>query len=406
MKLSKLIERKSLTVLGLNSATSADSLDMAVVKIGRAGAKKTIKILKHSEVKYPKSLKRKMEDIINSDIITFTEFISLNNSLGKFFGKSSKKYIDKLKNDKINIDLIASHGQTIAHFPEMININKKKQSGTLQIGALSEISVQTGKITVGNFRQTDIALGNEGAPITVEAMKQLLESENKPIIIVNIGGISNFFYFPSHDNKLIAQAGDCGPGNSLTDILTQKLYNKPFDKLGEIAKTGEISSRLLLLLIKNSQLLVNSISTGKEVYGEKLSKQILDYSKQLSLKNQDILASVGEFTAQMIAKKLIPLLKSDENLLKLYLTGGGRKNKFFIDRIEANLKGIKVEPIEKIGLCGDSIEAVSYAIMGETSIRSEPMKTVFIKGKQQKILPVLGEIVQPPVIIQPSVVMR
>ncbi|MEA1979594.1 MAG: anhydro-N-acetylmuramic acid kinase, partial [candidate division Zixibacteria bacterium] len=174
---------------------------------------------------------------------------------------------------------------------------------------------------------------------------------------------------------------------------------------GKIAKTGEISSRLLLLLIKNSQLLVNSISTGKEVYGEKLSKQILDYSKQLNLKNQDILASVGEFTAQMIAKKLIPLLKSDENLLKLYLTGGGRKNKFLIDRIEINLKGIKVEPIEKIGLCGDSIEAVSYAIMGEASIRSEPMKTVFIKGKKQKILPVLGEIVQPPVVIQPSVVM-
>ncbi|MEA1980295.1 MAG: anhydro-N-acetylmuramic acid kinase, partial [candidate division Zixibacteria bacterium] len=89
MKLSKLIERKSLTVLGLNSGTSADSLDMAVVKIGRAGAKKTIKILNHSEVKYPKNLKREIDDIINSDIVTFTEFISLNNSLGKFFGKSS-----------------------------------------------------------------------------------------------------------------------------------------------------------------------------------------------------------------------------------------------------------------------------------------------------------------------------
>ena len=406
MKLSKLTGKKNLTVLGLNSGTSADSLDMAVVKIGRAGDKKTIKILKHSETKYPQNLKKKIDEIINSETVTFTGFISLNNSLGEFYGKSSKKYIDKLQKENINIDLIASHGQTIAHFPEITNFRNKKQSGTLQIGALSEIAAQTQKVTVGNFRQADISLGNEGAPITVAAMKQVLGSIKKPVIIVNIGGISNFFYFPSLKNKLTDQAADCGPGNSLTDILTQKLYDKPFDKSGKIAKTGEISSRLLLLLIKNSQLSGNSVSTGKEVYGEKLTKQILDYSKKLNLQNQDILATVGEFTAQMITKKLFPLLKSDNNLSKLYLTGGGRKNKFFIERIEANLKDIKVEPIEKIGLCGDSVEAASYAIMGEAAIRSEPMKTVFIKGKSQKILPVLGEIVQPPVVIQPPVVMR
>lgn len=397
MNLIKLTGKRSLTILGLNSGTSADSLDMAVVKIGRSGVKKTIKILEHSETKYPKNLKKKIDEIINSETVTFTEFISLNNTLGKFYGKSSKKYIDKLKNKKINIDFIASHGQTIAHFPELIDLNNKKRSGTLQIGALNEIAAETKKVTVGNFRQADISLGNEGAPITVDALRQIIDSKKKSVIIVNIGGMSNFFYFPADKKKLAVQASDCGPGNSLSDILTQKLFGKPFDKSGKIAKTGEISSRLLLLLIKKSQLSGNKVSTGKEVYGDKLTKQILDYSKQLNLKNQDILATVGDFMAQLITKKLIPLLKLDENLSKLYLTGGGRKNKFFIERIEANLKDIKVEPIEKIGLCGDSVEAVSYAIMGEAAIRSEPLKTVFIKGKSQKILPVLGEIVQPPV---------
>ena len=58
---------------------------------------------------------------------------------------------------------------------------------------LSLFQKKIGKPVIGNFRSNDISLGGEGAPL-VPIFHKAIFSKQKKIMVVNIGGISNFTY--------------------------------------------------------------------------------------------------------------------------------------------------------------------------------------------------------------------
>ncbi len=395
MLLNKLLKRKSLIVLGINSGTSADSLDLCAVRISRTESKKNIKVLAHRNYRFPDSLRKQIHHQIHCNKITPESIIQLDNILGMFIGLKAKALTEKLRMDKITVDLIASHGQTIRHRPARIKLGQYLINGTLQIGSLDFIAAQCGKVVIGNFRQADIAVGNEGAPITTGAMKELF-SAIKPRLIINIGGISNYFYFPSEKSKNKISAADCGPGNSLCDLLAEKLFNKPFDKNGAIARKGAISQRLLSLLLSKPFFSNKQISTGREEFGLKTAGDIIDFGKSLGLSDEDLMASVAELTILGILNGVKILYENDAELDKLYLTGGGRKNTFFRERLNGYLPDIEIRLIDELGIDGDFVEAAAYAVLGEASLRSESLENYRHKDKKDVLIPILGHIVQPP----------
>lgn len=393
MLLKKLISKKNFVVLGINSGTSADGLDMAVVKISSANKKTKIKFITGKEVKYPEAIRSKIFEISESDKYDLNELIYLDNLIGKFYGQKVKAFMKYLNNQKIKIDFIASHGQTIRHLPQKVNRLKYSVNGTMQIGSPEFIAAVSGKIVVSDFRQADIASGGEGAPITTPAVAKLFSSNEEPRLIINIGGISNYFYLPQikSNKKLLAE--DCGPGNSILDILSQRLFKSKYDKNGFYAEKGTISERLLSLLLADSFYQNRLKSTGREIFGKTKVKQIIDFGRKFNLSNNDLMASAAEFTARSIALKVSQILKKDKKLKKLYLTGGGRKNIFLLKRLSHHLPDVKILPIDNLGLNGDYIEAVSYAILGWAAVTSQPMK---VDSAYKKNNPVLGSITQPP----------
>ena len=393
MSLLKLLNKKSLIVLGLNSGTSADGIDLAAVKIERSNGKVSARFIKGSARKFSPELRLKIIKLSESRSVVLKDIIDTDNRLGESFGRAARSFLKSLEKEKIEIDLIASHGQTVRHLPAS---GSKGKSGTLQIGSLEMISNITGKLTVGDFRQADIALGNEGAPITVAAMKRLFAAKNESRLILNIGGISNFFYFPKHNSGLKVKARDCGPGNSLCDLLSQKLFNRKFDHNGKTAISGRPSKKILTLIMAEPFFKGKYVSTGKEMFGESLTGKMTALAAKFSVSDSDLLSTAAELTVLSIAHVLKPIIKKDKNIEKLYLTGGGRRNKFFVSRLKKLLPGTKIEMADKLGINADYIEAAAYAVMGEAALRSEPMPTLF-SGKDQRQIAVLGKIVQPPV---------
>ena len=393
MSLLKLINKKSLIVLGLNSGTSADGIDLAAVKIERSNGKVSARFIKGSARKFSPELRQKIIKLSESQSVVMEDFIDTDNRLGESFGRAARSFLKSLEKEKINIDIIASHGQTVRHLPAP---GGNEKSGTLQIGSLEMISNITGKLTVGDFRQADIALGNEGAPITVAAMKRLFAAKNESRLILNIGGIANFFYFPKPDSGLKVKARDCGPGNSLCDLLSQKLFNRKFDHNGKIANSGRPSKKILTLIMAEPFFKGKYVSTGKEMFGQSLTSKMTALARKFSVSDSDLLSTAAELTVLSIAHGLKPIIKKDKNIAKLYLTGGGRKNKFFVSRLKELLPETKIEMADKLGINADYIEAAAYAVMGEAALRSEPLPTLFT-GKDQKQIAVLGKIVQPPV---------
>jgi anhydro-N-acetylmuramic acid kinase len=178
--------------------------------------------------------------------------------------------------------------------------------------------------------------------------------------------------------------------------MSQKLFRKKFDAHGRIASNGTPSKRILTLLLADFAFKNKSNSTGRESFGQPFAQRIISLGRKFRLSHSDLISTAAELTVAAIVSKVKPLLAQDPSLSKLYLTGGGRKNRFFVKRLSETLKGTKILNADSLGLNADYIEAASYAVMGEAALRGEPLKTVFDFKQRHNQKPVLGKIVQPP----------
>ncbi len=391
--LRELIKRKQLTVLGLNSGTSADGLDLAAVQLDFTKTRPKIKYFYGKTVAYPKDLSLKIDAAINNRLQSIDDLVLLDRRLGVFFGEQAARIIRLLKARNIKIDLVASHGQTVRHLPGKFIYKGKKQSATLQLGHPESIAEATGLVTVADFRQADIAMGGEGAPVTTGAMSLLFSNKKESRLLINIGGIANYFLFPAGNRFDQIKARDCGPGNSLIDILTRQLFGKKYDADGKLAARGEISWRLLSLLLSDKFLKGQfGVSTGRERFGEKFAGKILRYAGKLHLKREDILATVTELTAVSIAKNIGADI-IHHKIENIHLFGGGWKNRYLMARLKSNLPDVNLIAVDKLGFNPDYLEAVCYAIMGGLTIRSIITGLPNVTGTGGRAI--AGKIVQP-----------
>ena len=397
MSFTRLLDKKSLVFLGLNSGTSADGLDLAVVRISRRGRGTKIDYIDGTTRKYPPNIREAILTLTDASSLNLDEFLYLDNLLGEFYGRAAKQFVQRLENEGVRVNAIASHGQTVRHLPAKKTYLGKKLNASLQIGSLSHIATVTGLTTIGDFRQADIALGGEGAPVTTMAMRQLFGTTKESRLIVNIGGISNYFYF-GPAKKTTSLAADCGPGNSLSDILSHKLHKKSFDQNGRKAAQGEASERLLSLLFAEPFFTLKQRSTGREAFGPALVERMIGFATEFGLSPVDLLATAAEFTTRSIAMAVWPVLCSDESLTKLYLTGGGRKNTFFASRLGHHLPDVTVHSIDSLGIDGDLVEASCFAVMGEMALRGIASDDGAVSRRGERAAPIRGQIVQPPVV--------
>lgn len=395
MSLARLIRKQTLTVLGLNSGTSADGVDLALLSISRSARQPRVRFLTGAERRFPRALKTRILALANTDSPTFSDLLTLDTALGEFFGRTAAAFVKKCGH---RVDLVVSHGQTVRHLPRQISGSGKQTSASLQLGHIDRIAARTGCVTVGNLRQADLAVDGEGAPITVAAMARLFADKNQSRLIVNIGGIANYFFLPAGGRFAQTVAADCGPGNMLIDALTTRLYQKPYDRNGALARRGSISEPIVKdLLSYVTRVRRGRRSAGREEFGEPLLHHLLTLGNQHALSDSDLIAAASELTVRAIARAITPFLRYRPAPTKLYLTGGGAHNKFLRDRLSAHLPMLPVVAIDTLGLPAGLVEAASFAVLGEAALRSEALPTRF-DGKTQPLWwPVSGHIAQPPV---------
>ncbi len=396
--LAKILTKKSLTLIGLNTGTSADGLDMAVVRVSRARGTPEVRYVKGTMKAFPPGLRElilRVSDPKTSDLDTAAY---LDQALGSFSGRTAAAFIERLRRDNISIDALASHGQTVRHLPRKVKMAGQSVNSTVQLGSPDQIAAHTGKVVIGDFRQADIAVGNEGAPITTGAMLRMFSTAREPRLLVNIGGIANYFYFPASRTQITGRAADCGPGNSLSDILSRRLYGENLDRQGQRASQGHVSQRLMETLLAHPFFSGSCVSTGREAFGESLAREVIAFGLRHNLYRDDLMATVTEFTACAVAAAIRPVVQRDRRLTKLYLTGGGRKNRFLVKRLQALISELEILPIDRLGMDGDMIEAAAFAVMGEACLRSEPLNPPATGDKAAgRARPVLGRIAQPPI---------
>jgi anhydro-N-acetylmuramic acid kinase len=354
----KLLGKKKLSILGLNSGTSADGIDLALIRFELRGRSLRVSYVAGTEVPYPKRIRSELERFISDPEKSVEMLARLDIAYGRMLGDAARKFI---RAGHHTVDLIASHGQTVAHFPRKARVLGSAASGTVQIGDGNALAAAAVLPVVTDLRRADVSLGGEGAPLTPFVNHLLFGHPKRTRIIVNIGGIANFSYHPAGGTFADVRGGDCGPGNILSDMASRILFAEKYDRDGALAAQGEINKELVDIVRRANRR--SSVSTGREQFGTEVLARLVHASRRLRLDKHAVLAAIGEATAQLISGRIKKYF-NDRTLDGVYLTGGGRRNRFFVERLCRHLAPASVWPIEALDWDGDCLEAASFAVLG------------------------------------------
>jgi anhydro-N-acetylmuramic acid kinase len=389
-----LSEKQRKFVIGLMTGTSLNGVDVALVEIEGNGRFTKLNLIGFLEYPFPIGLKNTLLKNSVKETSNVEDISQLNFLLPQIYFDAISELCNDLKFDLNDIDLIGSHGQTIQHLPKQTGYFKYNVSSTLQIGDPAVIAKLTGKITVGDFRTGDVALGGEGAPLIPYFDYLLFHSNEKNRALLNIGGISNFTILNKESGMKDVLAFDTGPGNMLTDTLAKKLFNVEYDNNGDYAKAGTLNKSLFEAFIQKDQYIESPPpkSTGREYYGEKflndLTKQFID------VKKEDWLNTATRFTAYGIFRNYKKFVEEETKIDELIISGGGAKNKFLYECLNQEFKDpIEIKIIDDIGISSDAKEAICFAVMANETISGNPTNIPRTTGASRPTL--LGKICMP-----------
>ncbi len=355
-------------ILGLMSGTSLDGLDIALCRISGSGTGTRLTLEKSVTIPYPPYVKEEIGKVFAKPVIDFQVLCTLNPYIGSLH---AGYVLDALAAWKIRpgeVDLIASHGQTVFHAPRSKHRADLYPDATLQIGDGDHIAVRTGIITISDFRQKHIAAGGEGAPLAVYGDFLLFSSPSEDRILLNLGGIANFTYLPASLNPAEVFTTDTGPANTLMDAYCRSYAGRQYDHNGELAARGTLNIPLLQRLLEDDffrQPLPKS--TGPELFNMQYLEKAQEYTSTRDIPPEDVLATLARLTARSVTEAIADSVPAGKKKT-LYVSGGGADNTFLCSQIQAGLGEIPMEPVSRLGIAGDAKEAVLFAVLANEAV--------------------------------------
>jgi anhydro-N-acetylmuramic acid kinase len=370
--LYQIAQKSSRKIIGLMSGTSMDGLDVALCEISGAGEDTEISLLNFDTVDYSEEIKTEIRKVFAKQTIDFQHLALLNEWIGVLH---ANMILDCLKAWGISpdeVDLVASHGQTVMHAPKILHHQEKFPNATLQIGDGDHIAVKTGIITISDFRQKHLAAGGEGAPLAVYGDYFIFGKKGENRIMLNMGGIANFTYLPATMNPEEVFVTDTGTGNTLIDAFTRLYFpEKAYDKDAEIARQGTVN-QVLLEALKSDDFFEGAYpkTTGPELFSIDYVRDAQTKSNTSDISVNDLLATLTRFSAETIAEAInftINNTKFSVKDFKIYMSGGGMHNPLLVEWLK-ELLPCEFLKTNDLGISGDAKEAVLFAILANETV--------------------------------------
>ncbi|MDP1615499.1 MAG: anhydro-N-acetylmuramic acid kinase, partial [Methylococcales bacterium] len=267
------------------------------------------------------------------------------------------------------IRAIGSHGQTICHAPQAT------PPYTVQLGCGHTISALTKLPVVADFRMGDIVLGGQGAPFAPLYHQVLFQNLEKPLAVLNLGGIANLTYLMP---DIRVKGYDVGPANALLDAWTFQHLGKTYDKDGAWAAQGKVIPALLERLLADPFFSKASPkSIGKEYY----SLHWLSTFLTAEMLPEDVQATLLSLTITCVQRAL-EHDKADSK--RLLVSGGGVHNIKLMQLLATALPHVNVESTAVCGIDPDFIEAMLFAWLASKNLAREPVDLRMITGSKEK----------------------
>src|SRR5437016_1209187 len=384
---------KSKLVLGMMSGTSADGIDVALVRISGAPPNLNARLLGHASVKYPPALRKEILRVAEQRPLIAGALSQLNFRLGELFAGAAIAACRQFRVALSKIALVGSHGQTIFHQGRPMPYFGSPTASTLQIGEPSVIAARTGITTVGDFRPADMALRGQGAPLVPYADYLLYRHAKLGRISLNLGGIANITVLPRAAKPQQVLAFDTGPANMLIDALVAHFTQgrRRFDKNARLATQGRSLPALLDDLLGDPYLkLAPPKSTGREYFGHAYVKKLLTLGRRQRAKPNDLIRTATIFTALSVGEALNRFVLPKTRIQQLIVSGGGAHNPLLLAQLAAALPGIEVLPSGRLGIPEDAKEALAFALLAYETLHRRPANLPSATGARG--LAILGKL--------------
>ena len=381
-------------VAGIMSGTSADGIDVALLRIEGRGIRSRLELLAHHQVAYPPKVRRAILDIMNATA-GVADLSRLNFLLAELYADAVEAAQGRTG---LQCELVGCHGQTIYHQGGPAAFLGREIACTWQIGEGAVLAARLGVPVVSDFRPADMAAGGKGAPLVPYLDFVLFRHRRFGRVVQNIGGIANLTAIPAGAELEDTIAFDTGPGNMVIDAVAQALFHLPFDRGGKLAATGKPIESALKASLRNPFFHQQPPKTaGREQFGREFVARFL----RLCGRNDehDVIATATALTARSIGDAIrrfvLPLRgsqSSQSGFRELIASGGGTKNATLMRMIAEDITELKmkVRTSDELGLHSQAKEAVAFALLAYQTWHRQPSNVPSATGATRPAI--LGKI--------------
>jgi anhydro-N-acetylmuramic acid kinase len=422
----------TMIVAGVMSGTSADGIDVALVRMEDAEAgshvgtsvgagKKSkatsrfasqdtlrprMKFLGHAEFPYPADVRRRILLSMNSPRASVADLARLNFLLGELYAEA---VIAAQKKLRLKAELVGCHGQTLYHQGVAAPFLGRQLAVTWQTGEGAVIAARTQLPIVSDFRPADMAAGGKGAPL-VPYLDYLLYRDAKiGRIALNLGGIANLSAIPAAASLKQIVAFDTGPGNMVIDALAEQLFGLPCDRDGLIAASGRVIEDALERFLNDVFFREPPPKTaGREQFGREFAREFLHACRPLgaakargkasassapgAVEKRDVIATATALTARSVALAIERFVRPKGNFSELIISGGGARNPALVAWLTKEVRrlGLNLRSSDEFGIPSSAKEAVAFAVMAYETWNRRPSNVPSATGAERAV--VLGKI--------------
>jgi anhydro-N-acetylmuramic acid kinase len=371
------------------SGTSADGVDAALVEWPDGPGARPFRLVAFHSDPFPGALQQRIHRLAAGRAApgeALRELAALDVELGERFASAALAVCRAAGVEAEAIDAVASHGQTVAHHPEL--------RATLQIGDPSVIAERTGVTTVADFRPRDVAAGGEGAPLAPFFHYAAFADAREGRVALNLGGIANVTWIPPAAAPDDVVAFDVGPANALLDgvVRVQTDGREAMDRGGARARRGRADPELLARLLDDDFLRrPPPKSTGRERYGSAEAESLAREWRERSRDPDDLVATLAAFTVEAVRRACAELLGPGARVDRVLVGGGGAENPALMQGLARALPEARVEPFDAAGVPARAAEAMAFSLLGRNALLGLPNHLPRCTGARRAA--VLGEIV-------------
>ncbi|MGO9127477.1 MAG: anhydro-N-acetylmuramic acid kinase [Terriglobales bacterium] len=374
-------------VAGVMSGTSADGINVALVRVGPGRTR--LRLIGHAEYPYPKLVRDFVLVAMNSQQASVADMARLSFLLGELYAEA---VLATQRRFRVKAELVGCHGQTIYHQGEAAAFLGRKLAVTWQTGEGAVIAARVGLPVVSDFRPADMAAGGKGAPLV--PFLDFLSYRDGRIgrIVQNIGGIANLTAIPAGASSAQVIAFDTGPGNMVIDAMMQRFFRKPYDRNGRTAASGRVLDRVVTDILHEAFFLRKPPKTaGREEFGREFAENFVRRCGPAAA--PDIVATATALTARSITDSLQRFVLSKRRACREFIvSGGGANNPTLMAMLANELRplGLKIRSSGEFGLPSEAKEAAAFALLAYETWNRRPSNVQAATGAKRPAI--LGKI--------------